>query len=472
MNTGYNNFNSATLTGLVDINADSIVTNSITVSDLTLENALNVVELNFSDNINGITTTEFAEIPNISNNHIDILALQGKTQNISYADSTPETRFTGLLKTDDIICNDEFLCKGVANYEGRIRYNNTFTGFNNSSTGVSISVAEFERLDGVTSSIQTQLNTLATKTQGMTGAPSLTTFNTEIVYEDIATYQSDLNLETNLQYSNTTNFINYNNGVVITANAFGCLDGVTSSIQTQLNNKESSTSINIDCSRLADGSVNNTKFQHINTLSSNCQTQLNTKAVKSANNTFTGTNTFNQIDIEPNYQLYIAGDTGDDTNSIHINSGNINFVKGFIKGRADGFNYANDSYDTYTGYCYNLASTAVGTVDNATTALNGIRTLPQGVYMISGVIIVNKGTASYSPNSIFDTSWTATGGTVPSTINRFYVFSDSIGSLRVLLPTTYFIVTGSGVLKPRYNYNFFALGSSTVSFDVSIIRIA
>ena len=72
MNTGYNNFNSATLTGLVDINADSIVTNSITVSDLTLENALNVVELNFSDNINGITTTEFAEIPNISNNHIDI----------------------------------------------------------------------------------------------------------------------------------------------------------------------------------------------------------------------------------------------------------------------------------------------------------------------------------------------------------------------------------------------------------------
>ena len=34
----------------------------------TLENELNVVKLNFSDDINGITTTEFAEIPNISNN--------------------------------------------------------------------------------------------------------------------------------------------------------------------------------------------------------------------------------------------------------------------------------------------------------------------------------------------------------------------------------------------------------------------
>ncbi len=64
------------------------------------------------------------------------------------------------------------------------------------------------------------------------------------------------------------------------------------------------------------------------------------------------------------------------------------------------------------------------------------------------------------------------GGTVPATINRFYAIFDSIGSLRVLLPTTYFIVTGSGVLRPRYNYEFLTLGSSTVSFDVSIIRIA
>jgi hypothetical protein len=56
-----------------------------------------------------------------------------------------------------------------------------------------------------------------------------------------------------------------------------------------------------------------------------------------------------------------------------------------MKGRADGFNYANNSYNTYPGYCYNLVSTA--TFDNTTTALNGIRTLPQGVYMISGVIL-------------------------------------------------------------------------------------
>jgi hypothetical protein len=82
MNTGYNNFNTPSLNGLVDITADNISSTSITVSDLTLENSLNVVELNFSDNINGITTSEFSEIPNITNNHTDIVSLQDKTQNI------------------------------------------------------------------------------------------------------------------------------------------------------------------------------------------------------------------------------------------------------------------------------------------------------------------------------------------------------------------------------------------------------
>ena len=54
---------------------------------------------------------------------------------------------------------------------------------------------------------------------------------------------------------------------------------------------------NIDASQIADGSVNNTKFQFLNTLTSNVQNQLNSKANLNTDNTFTGKNTFtSQID--------------------------------------------------------------------------------------------------------------------------------------------------------------------------------
>lgn len=52
----------------------------------------------------------------------------------------------------------------------------------------------------------------------------------------------------------------------------------------------------IDAAQIADGSVSNTQFQYLNTLTGNVQNQLNGKASLGSDNTFTGNNTFvNQI---------------------------------------------------------------------------------------------------------------------------------------------------------------------------------
>lgn len=51
---------------------------------------------------------------------------------------------------------------------------------------------------------------------------------------------------------------------------------------------------NIDASQIADGTVSNTKFQYLNTLTSNVQTQLNSKPSLSTDNVMTGKNTFTE----------------------------------------------------------------------------------------------------------------------------------------------------------------------------------
>lgn len=51
---------------------------------------------------------------------------------------------------------------------------------------------------------------------------------------------------------------------------------------------------NIDATQIADGSVDNTKFQYLNTLTGNVQSQLNSKANLNTDNVFTGNNTFEQ----------------------------------------------------------------------------------------------------------------------------------------------------------------------------------
>jgi hypothetical protein len=413
MNTGYNNFNSATLTGLVDINADSIITSSLTATDINLENSLSLQVLNFSDNINGVDQVSFQDILIISDNIANIATnttniatnttnIETNTYNINdLLNRTYDITFDGTTTAISHITQcEEILNTGLLRQENDFVFSSNFINYN---TGIDILQTEFQTLHGITttSSILDE-----------DGNPIKLTIQDQLNSKESNSSSIDANRIYNGSVDNTT---------------FNYISELTSDCQAQLDNKEDKTSTNINVSRLANGTVNDTKFQYINSLTSNCQNQITERAGLSFPNNFTASiNTFKEVDIsngellflKSNASMYIVGSTTDTSSSILIESGNLNLTKGFIKGRADGFNYANDSYDTYTGYCYNLVSTAVSTVDNVTTSLNGIRTLPQGVYMISGVIIVSKGTATYTANTAFDINWIATGGIVPSTINR------------------------------------------------------
>jgi hypothetical protein len=98
--------------------------------------------------------------------------------------------------------------------------------------------------------------------------------------------------------------------------------------------------------------------------------------------------------------------------------------------------------------------------------------LPPGVYLLSGVIILNKGDATYLSNAPFTTTYISVSGVVPAAINCTYI-SSSDGNLRVDLQTTYLIMTTTGTVAPRYIFEVES-GASTalISYEMSIVRIA
>ena len=166
----------------------------------------------------------------------------------------------------------------------------------------SVSNAEFQRLDGVTSDIQTQLDA-----KGDVTASSTTTFTNKTIDAD-GTGNSITNIEdANIKSSAAIDAAKIADGSVSNAE-FQRLDGVTSDIQTQLDAKgdvtASSTttftnktidadgtgnsitniedaniksSAAIDASKIADGSVSNAEFQRLDGVTSDIQTQLDGK---------------------------------------------------------------------------------------------------------------------------------------------------------------------------------------------------
>jgi len=130
---------------------------------------------------------------------------------------------------------------------------------------------EISYLNGVTSSIQTQLNAKApTANPTFTGTVTLPAGT--IVNADI---KSDAAIDwTKLAISST-----------VSSTEIGYVDGVTSAIQTQLNSKVS----NVDPTFTANGlTISATELGYLDGLESNIQAQLNSK-VSSVSPTFTGT---------------------------------------------------------------------------------------------------------------------------------------------------------------------------------------
>jgi len=148
----------------------------------------------------------------------------------------------------------------------------------------SVSDAEFQRLDGLTSDIQTQLDLKATlASPDFTGNPTAPTQSasdnstklatTAYVDGQVATENelSELN-DVTIAGIADANYLIYDNAASVWKNK------AISGAFTSDNLGVTTLSALIDAIKIADGTVTNTEFQYINTLSSNAQTQIDTKA--------------------------------------------------------------------------------------------------------------------------------------------------------------------------------------------------
>jgi len=148
----------------------------------------------------------------------------------------------------------------------------------------SVSDTEFQRLDGLTSDIQTQLDLKATlASPDFTGNPTAPTQSasdnstklatTAYVDGQVATENelSELN-DVTIAGIADANYLIYDNAASVWKNK------AISGAFTSDNLGVTTLSALIDATKIADGTVTNAEFQYINTLSSNAQTQIDTKA--------------------------------------------------------------------------------------------------------------------------------------------------------------------------------------------------
>jgi len=148
----------------------------------------------------------------------------------------------------------------------------------------SVSNAEFQRLDGLTSDIQTQLDLKATlASPDFTGNPTAPTQSAAdnstklatTAYVDNSTAARDqLGEMTDVTLSGLAdaNYFIYDNTASVWKNK------AISGAFTSNNLGVTTLASGIDATKIADGSVTDTEFQYINTLSANAQTQIDTKA--------------------------------------------------------------------------------------------------------------------------------------------------------------------------------------------------
>jgi len=148
----------------------------------------------------------------------------------------------------------------------------------------SVSDAEFQRLDGLTSDIQTQLDLKATlASPDFTGNPTAPTQSasdnstklatTAYVDGQVATENelSELN-DVTIAGIADANYLIYDNAASVWKNK------AISGAFTSDNLGVTTLSALIDATKIADGTVTSTEFQYINTLASNAQDQIDTKA--------------------------------------------------------------------------------------------------------------------------------------------------------------------------------------------------
>ena len=266
----------------ITANADDIAIDSTVVATLTGTQVLSAKTLT-SPVLNGtLSGTAFLDDDTLADDSAIAVASQQSIK--AYVDSqshsvTPSSTTTFTNKTID--------ADGTGNNISNIDNADIKAAAGIDATKIadgSVSDTEFQRLDGLTSDIQTQLDLKAAlASPDLTGNPTAPTQSasdnstklatTAYVDGQVATENelSELN-DVTIAGIADANYLIYDNSASVWKNK------AISGAFTSDNLGVTTLSALIDAIKIADGTVTNTEFQYINTLSSNAQTQIDTKA--------------------------------------------------------------------------------------------------------------------------------------------------------------------------------------------------
>jgi hypothetical protein len=213
-------------------NSEAIFENVNINKDINVDGTTQLKSLTLNDGTTTISNSEFQQLDGVTSN------IQNQLNSISSTANTNSTNIIALYNNSVFTSGDQTV-GGIKTFTSKINFSNNIvqTSGNTTLKAVScdsltvgsVSNTEISYLDGVTSSIQNQINNLST------GQSSL---NSSVVY--LSTPQTITGQKT------------FTNGIITNSLSVGdvsnteisYLDGVTSSIQTQINNNSAITTNN------------------------------------------------------------------------------------------------------------------------------------------------------------------------------------------------------------------------------------
>lgn len=330
-----------TVSNTTNIGSSNLIANTLTTNSIVANTSIVSPQISVGTQDVGPTLTNLRT--DLTTAQTNIATVLTRTNNQAYAPTTQTTTFTGTLATPITNASGLLTCNaGLTIPSGQtINLNGNII-----SDGATITPTELSYVDGLNSNVQTQINTKANATNG--NHMGNTTMQT-LAVSGLITANGGLTIP-------TTKAINLNGDIItnttpartITPTEISYLDGITSSIQVQLNNKPNinggtmnnatftGTTNGITKSMVGLGNVDNVAdIDKI--VSTPQQTALNLKA-NINNTTLTGSTNIENLNVTNQFTVNSLGTSNLTYNNSIISNPPV--LDGFGKGSGDGLSYS------------------------------------------------------------------------------------------------------------------------------------
>lgn len=324
-----------------NIGSSNLIANTLTTNSIVANTSIVSPQISVGTQDVGPTLTNLRT--DLTTAQTNIATVLTRTNNQAYAPTTQTTTFTGTLATPITNASGLLTCNGgltiptgqTINLNGNII-----------SDGATITPTEMSYIDGLNSNVQTQINSKANATNG--NHLGNTTMQT-LAVSGLITANGGLTIP-------TTKALNLNGDIItnttpsrtITPTEISYLDGITSSIQVQLNNKPNAnggtmnnatftgTTNGITKSMVGLGNVDNVAdIDKI--VSTPQQAALNLKA-NINNATLTGSTNIENLNVTNQFTVNSLGTSNLTYNNTIISNPPV--LDGFGKGSGDGSTYS------------------------------------------------------------------------------------------------------------------------------------